>query len=238
MARAQAAQEEASSWAAAEPDLLCTGIEQLVSRVTWEGFRTSSEGAAILSALLRLAGSALAARALLQALLPRIRLERVATPTYGHGVGETWPRPSDTTADLVAECFASIKRHAGEHHRDVARLVIAESARRLRTARQGQRRWHSRTTAAEAAELSVLVSGDMLEARSGPEWLAAALFDAVRAGRLGPREARILYAARVKGLPASEVGRQEGLGAKSIYYALAQAERAFLSSLSSPTKAA
>jgi hypothetical protein len=229
--RCQAAQEEARRWGASEPALRCKSIDELVSGVAWSGYRPFGNGAAVLSALLRLAASPLAARALLQALLPRIRVEKVATPTYGHGLGESWPRPSDTAADLVAECFAAIKRHAGEDNPSVDRLIVREGTRRLRTARQGQRRWQCRTVCAEPLELSGLCSADLLEARSGPEWLAAAVLDAVRAGTLDATQARLLYAARVKGMPASEVGRCEGLAERAIYYALAQAERALVESL-------
>jgi hypothetical protein len=235
--RCQAAQDEARRWGAIEPVLRCHSVDEVVSRVAWAGYRPSGGSAAVLSALLRLAGSPLAARALLQALLPRIRIEKVATPTYGHGLGESWPRPSDTAADLVAECFASIKRHAGEHNPNVDRLVVREGARRLRTARQGQRRWQCRTVGAELPELSALCPAGLLEARSGPEWLAAAVLDAVRAGALDASQARLLYAARVKGVPASEVGRCAGLAERAIYYALAQAERALVASLERPLSA-
>ena len=67
------------------------------------------------------------------------------TPKYGHGIGEGWQRPLDTVADLVAECFAAVKSHAGEEVDDVARLVLQEATRKLRTARQAQRRYHYRT---------------------------------------------------------------------------------------------
>jgi hypothetical protein len=228
-------QDEARAWALAEPVLGLGRREvgsagRVVARVTWLGYRASADGALVLSALLRQAGSPLAARALLQALLPRIRAEQVSTPTYGHGVGEGWPRPADTVADLVAECFAAIKDHAGEDRDDVDRVIVRQAARRLRTARQVQHRYQSRTVALLVGH-SVLVAGDMLCARSEAEWLAAAVVGALRAGQLDAEQARLLYDARVKGVPASEVGRAYGLAPKAVYHALARAERALLSSL-------
>ena len=98
-----------------------------------------------MTALQRQAADPLAARTLLQALLPRIRAERVLVPKYGHGIDEAWQRPADTVADLVAECFVAVKRHAGEDRDDVARLVLQEATRKLRSARQVQRRYQLRT---------------------------------------------------------------------------------------------
>ena len=64
-------------------------------------------------------------------------------------------------------------------------------------------------------------------ARSGVEWLAAALTEAVRLRQLSKTEARLVYATRVKGLSASEVGRYAGMRPKAVYHALARAERTF-----------
>jgi DNA-directed RNA polymerase specialized sigma24 family protein len=238
-------QEEARAWAVAEPVLRlgmgqgrgeAGGAGQVVARVTWVGYRPSADGALVLSALLRQAGSALAARALLQALLPRIKAEQVQTATYGHGVGESWPRLADTVADLVAECFAAIKGHAGEDRDDVDRVIVRQAARRLRTARQVQHRYQARTVALLTGH-SMLAPVDMSCARSEAEWLAVALVEAVRGAQLTAAQARLLYDARVKGVPASEVGRAHGLAPKAVYHALARAERALLSSLAGPAKA-
>jgi len=234
--RSPALHDEARTWAAAEPALCgAAGAGDIVARVTWEGYRPSVDGALILSALLRQARSPLAARALLQALLPRIRVERVQTATYGHGVGESWPRPADTVADLVGECFVAITRHAGEDRDDVALVIVSQAARRLRTARQAQHRYQSRTVALLTGH-GVLATGDISCARSAAEWLASALVDAVRADQLTADQARLLYAARVKGMPASDVGRAHGLPPKAVYHALARAERALLASLAWPDR--
>jgi DNA-directed RNA polymerase specialized sigma24 family protein len=160
-------------------------------------------------------------------MLPRIKAERVVSPEYGHGIGEGWQRPADTAADLVAECFAAVKRHAGEDRYDVARLVLQEATRKLRTARQAQRRYQDRTVLL-MPDHSMRACAELSTARSGPEWLAAALTEAVRSRRLSKTEARLVYATRVKGVPASEVGRCTGMPPKAVYYALAQAERTLL----------
>jgi DNA-directed RNA polymerase specialized sigma24 family protein len=70
---------------------------------------------------------------------------------------------------------------------------------------------------------------DLAASRSTAEWLAVALTDAVRSQSLTAAQARLVYATRVKGLPASEVGRCHGLAPKAVYYALARAESALLS---------
>jgi DNA-directed RNA polymerase specialized sigma24 family protein len=216
------------SWAATEPALAgCANAASLIARVTWDGYRPSPEGALVLSALLRQATSPLGARALLQALLPRIRAERVSTPTYGHGLGQGSQRLADTVADLVAESFAAIRRHAGEDRDDVARLVVQEATRRLRTARQAQRRYENRTVIF-SADHAARSTGDLWAAFSGPERLASAVVEAVRRGQLSASDARLVYAARVTGLPASEVGRRQALAPGTVYRALARAERALL----------
>lgn len=227
-ARSAAFMAQVREWRAAEPVLSpYADASAIVTAVRWKGYLPTATGSLVLSALLRRATTPWGSRALLQALLPRIRAERVATPVYGHGIGRAWPSPADTAADLVAECFAAIKRHAGQDNLDVARLVLREATRRLRTARQAQRRYEERT--------AVLVPGhgsraqvDITEARSTAEWLAEALLEAVRGGRLVPSQAALVYATRVRGLPASEAGRCQGLGPRAVYHALAKAERAFM----------
>lgn len=215
-------------WADAEPALAgCVDARAVVRRVVWDGRHASAPGDEVLSALLRLAADPFAARTLLQALCPRIRAERVLTPRYGHGVGEAWQKPADLVADLLAEAFAAVKRHAGEHRDDVARVILQEATRRLRTARQAQRRYQERTVLLGPAH-AIHIAAGLSGARSSAEWLATALTDAVRARRLSKAQASLVYAARVQGLPASDVGRRAGMAPKAVYYALAQAERALL----------
>jgi DNA-directed RNA polymerase specialized sigma24 family protein len=131
-------------------------------------------------------------------------------------------------ADLVAECFAAISRHAGEDREDVARLLVRESTRRLRTQRRAQHRYQERTVPmAEAHDRRATT--DLAGSRSEAEWLAVALSDAVRSRSLTAAQARLVYDTRVKGLPASEVGRWHGMRPRAVYYALARAESLLLS---------
>jgi hypothetical protein len=232
LARTRAAIAEASRWAEAEPQLLGGGPREVVSRVAWTGYRPVPDGAAVLSALLHLAVHPFAARTLLHVMLPRIRAERVRTPTYGHCLGESWPTPEDTLADLVAECFTAIKRHAGEDRADADRLIVSEAARRLRTARQVQHRYQCRTASLPEGDLG-RASGDLSSGISSAERLARALVSAVREGCLRQEQARLLYATRVKGMPASEVARCEGIPPGAIYYAISTAERALLAGTAS-----
>lgn len=215
-------------WAAAEPALAgCPSLGQLPGLVAWDGYRPSGPGGQVLSALLRLATDPVAARALLQALLPRLRAERVATARFGHGVGEYAQAPADTMADLVGEAFAAICRHAGEDRPDVARLVVQEAARRLRTARQAQRRYQQRALPLRERDLERWAAGPG-QGPTAAERVARAVCQAVASGHLSRADGRLVYAARVKGLSALEVGRAEGLPGKTVYYALAKAERALL----------
>ena len=215
-------------WWDVEPTLQGLVANDIVLQVRWEVYLPLPEGARLLSALLRVASCRSASRCLVQALLPRLRVENVYTPTFGHGVGGNWRCPADTAADFVAECFAVIRRHAGEDRPDVSNLVVGEAARRLRTARQAERRHESRTVVLGMGQVPQLSCG-LLSARSEAEWLAGAVVDALRGGRLNGQQAALLYATRVQGLAASEVGRRQGLAPKAVYYALSRAEQALLS---------
>ena len=141
------------------------------SLVRWAGYEPVGDGAAVLSALLRLATEPLAARALLVAMAGRIRAERILVPSYGHGIADSWQSPADTRADLVAECFAAISRHAGQDRDDVARLVMQEATRRLRTARQVHHRYQQRTTPLGPAH-GGRAATDLVGSRTTAEWLA------------------------------------------------------------------
>jgi hypothetical protein len=216
------------AWLVTEPGLRGGGDPHgIVSLVTWDGRQPKGESGRVLSALLRLAADPWAARTLLQALLPRLEAEQVLVPKYGHGVDENWQRPADTFADLLAESYSAITRHAGEDRDDVARVVLQEATRRMRTARQWQRRYQARTVLFVPGHFQG-PSGDLSVARSEAEWLATALTEAVRSRRLSTLEASLVYGTRVKGLPASEVGRSAGLRPKAVYHALARAEQALL----------
>ncbi|MGC8627116.1 MAG: hypothetical protein ACP5VR_06080 [Acidimicrobiales bacterium] len=238
VSRSSASMWVARELAAANPALAgCTNLADVVSLVRWEGLYPTEAAKRVLEALLRQASCPLVARALLQALLPRIRREKVTLPMYGHGLSEHCQDPCDTMSDLVAECYAAICRHSGEEHHHVARLVVQEAVRRVRTARQGQRRYQQRTQplteVLEAQAACAPSSGwglevDLWRARTSAEWLASAVVDALRSGHMTLEEARLLCAVRVWGFRASEAGRRERLPKKAVYYALSRAEQALV----------
>ncbi|HTW09510.1 MAG TPA: hypothetical protein VME46_18530 [Acidimicrobiales bacterium] len=232
LARSPLMQAEAARWADREPALAPgrLGAGAVVGAVAWCGYEPGPGGQAVLSALLRVSLSPLAARALLQALLPRLRAERVNSPTYGHGLGEHSCFPSDTAAQLVAECYVGIRRHAGEDRTDVHRLLVTRAVRRLRTARQVQRRYQSRTVVLARPDL---VEGSVAarEALSEAEHLAGVVVSALQTGRLSLAQARLVYAARVQGWPAAVVGRATGMPPRAVYHALSRAEQAVAASV-------
>ena len=82
-----------------------------------------------------------------------------------------------------------------------------------------------------AAAHDARASTDMAASRTSAEWLAVVLTEAVRAQSLSTAQAGLVYATRVKGLPASEVGRRHGMRPKAVYYALARAESTLLARL-------
>jgi DNA-directed RNA polymerase specialized sigma24 family protein len=189
---------------------------------------------ALLQALLRLSDDAVAARTLLQCLLPRIRHERVNLPRYGHGLSERSQSVEDTFADLVAECYFAICRHAGRDlgpDANVSRLILQTATRRLRTIRQAQRRYWERTESLDVpvppAALQAALA-DHRPARSDAEQLALSVVEAVQRRGLERSDAQLIYATRVTGLPASRAARMQGMKPKSVYYALQSAEQELL----------
>ena len=118
-------------------------------------------------------------------------------------------RAADTVADLVAECFAAIVRHAGEDRDDVARLLLQEATRKLRTVRRAQHRYQERTVPMPAAH-DGWATTDLAASRSSAEWLAVALTDAVRSQSLTrrPGPARVRH-------PGQGRARQRGRAAST-----------------------
>ena len=172
----------------------------------------------VLGALLRSADDPLAARTLLQAVLPGVK-GVLARGFNGQRLGLAHQRDAD--AELVGATWEAIRAHAGESPRLPARYVIGVAVRSLRTRHQAEGRRQERVVALDPERHGPGVELDA--ARTGAEQLAARLVEAVRSGGLATEPARLLYATGVVGLRAVDAGHQAGLGPRAVYHALARA---------------
>ncbi|MEW6470936.1 MAG: hypothetical protein AB1679_01580 [Actinomycetota bacterium] len=156
---------------------------------------------AVVGALLRLADDDLAARTLLQALLPGL-LTRAARGTWlarpTSQCSTLWDGPEELGQELVAELWQRIRTLAGTSPRFPACALVEGAWRRVRQ--------RSETARARCTVPLSEVGPAASEARPGrstAEALTVCLVDAVRRQRLGPTQAGLVYTTRVLGHPTS-----------------------------------
>jgi hypothetical protein len=191
----------------------------------------------LLASLLRQAGDPLAARAVLQAVLPglaatlpghrRIPVPAPGVPRHAHQDRAHQDRAyQDMDADIVACAWEEIRGRAGQSLDHPARAVIGSARRRLRTWQEAQRRLATRTVVLDIERHAPIA--DLEWTRDPAERLAALLVAAVETGRLPHVQARLVFATSVAGLSAADVGTREGLPPRAIYFALGKAQAAFV----------
>jgi hypothetical protein len=225
MSTTPAARGALAGWARAEPVLAgFTDPRELVGAI--QGGADTANSCARLAALVRLAAQPLAARAVLQVILPG--LGGVVTGEWrsaGWRDGPSaWDRLDDVHVEVVAAAWEVIAASAGRSLAFPARNLIRGVRRRLRTTREAHERTARRTVSLDPVVHDRHAAPH--SARSSAEHAADVVVDAVRAGRLSAAQGRLLYATGVIGIAAAEVGQREGLPPKAVYYALAKAEAA------------
>jgi hypothetical protein len=181
-----AAARHLARWAAAEPALAGFATpRELVEVIAQRGRAARSHE--LLRCLLRQAADPLAARTLLQAVLPALRSAKV------------WQPVEDNSAERVAATWEAIRVHAGESPEYPARFVIRIAERRLRTVREAQRRYATRQVAGDVERHAPPLELD--DVRPAADRVAVCVIDALRSGTLSAAQARLLYAA--SGVPHS-----------------------------------
>ena len=165
----------------------------------------------------------LAARAVLQAVIPGLR--RAAGQRWRTASGNgPWPSYDDVAADTISAAWEAIHARAGEHHAYPARVIVRFAAGRLRRAHE---RW--RTTDRDLVELTDETgpSQSASDAAHGTEQRAVIVItDALQAGIIDPKEASILMATAVHGHSVTAAEYALGWTPKSGYRILNRARQA------------
>jgi hypothetical protein len=180
---------------------------------------------ALLGALLRLANDDLAARTLLQAILPGL-LTRAARGTWlarptSH-CPAVWDGAEEFGHELVAELWERIRALAGTSPRFPACVLVEGAWRRVRQRGETARaRSRSSFPLTEAASASVDTGRD----GSAAEALTGCLVDAVRCRRLRPAEAGLVYTTRVLGHPTTALVGRFGPDNRAVRARRARVER-------------
>jgi len=188
-----------AAWSAREPALV--GFLSPAEVVTRH--KEAGPAGGVQAALLRLAEDGLAARTLVQMLLPRLRAEAEAR-RMGHG---WYLSGADATTELVGHLWELIALGVGADCSDPGRRLVDRAVMVVRTELRARRREAARS--AEFSEASA-PPVELHDARTTAERLSAVLADSHRAGRLGRRDARLLLAV-ASGLDVRSAGAAVGL---------------------------
>ncbi|MEW6155332.1 MAG: hypothetical protein AB1673_15305 [Actinomycetota bacterium] len=211
--RTSAARAAWRRWAATEPALWAfAGPGEAVAYCR----RSGPDAAAVLSAVAARAGTEpLAARAVLQAVLPG--LAGVSRRAWRGGRG-TWLWESVEELDqlVVATAYGLIRAlPAGTKTPWAARRVVDGTWQRLRTAMAGQARWLERRASADVAAMAEPAWAQERRHRPGEE-LAAVLSDALARELLDPLDAWLVYRTRVEDCTLARLGPEVGQGRKAL----------------------
>ena len=206
-------------WAMVEPAL--AGMASPAEAVRSCRAATPAAAAAVLGALLRHAGEPLAARAVLQAVVPALRT--LAARRAGGSrqlTRQTWEAGDDFEADVVEVALRRIAALAGTSPTWPAQAICESTWMTVRAALVRSSRWG--TPASLDDDVADVVASP---ARSGAEALALAVVDAVRAQRLAVDDARVIYATRVLGHTPAELASAQGRDVRALRAQRARAER-------------
>ena len=206
-------------WAMVEPAL--AGMASPAEAVRSCRAATPVAAAAVLGALLRHAGEPLAARAVLQALVPALRtLSARRAGGSRQLTRQAWEADDDFDADVVEVALRRIAALAGTSPTWPAQAICESTWMTLRAALVRSSRWGPPASLDDDVA-DVVASA----ARSGAEALALAVVDAVRAQRLAVDDARVIYATRVLGHTPAELATAEGRKVRALRAQRVRAER-------------
>lgn len=226
-------------WTAAEP-LLCgaADLQALLTRCHRRG--DAADANAVLAALLRLAGDEpLAARTVLQALLPGLmslsRRARQIGWSRRSGASRAerptpWVQEGDFDQELLTLAWERVDALAGQDLRWPAAVILGQVWRRVRLRLDDHRRLADRQVALEADEV------DRLHASSGVSWeeqCAWMLRDAVLDGTLADRDGALILSTRVLGVSTADAAAQLGVNVGAVLARRRRAERALGPTLAS-----
>ena len=207
-------------WAMVEPAL--AGMKSPAEAVASCRGAAPVTSAPVLGALLRHANEPLAARAVLQTVVPSLRIQ--AARRVG-GVrqmvsGQGWEAGDDFDADVVEVALRRIAELAGTSPPWPAQAICESTWMTMRCGLVRSARWG--TVSALNEEVADVEASPE---RSGAEALTVALVDAVRAQWLPVDDAGVIYTTRVLGRSAAELASAQGRTARALRAQRSRAEQ-------------
>jgi hypothetical protein len=207
-------------WAEDEPALADLASPADAVRRCWSSRPPAA--AAVLGALLRQAGDPLAARAVLQAVVPALRNQ--ASRRVG-GVrhlrtGQGWEGSDDFDADVVAVALARIDALAGTSPPWPAQAICEATWACLRVS--------AARSVRQPAPSEIEGEAERIEAspsRTDAETLALVVTTAVTGRWLAADDAQVIYATRVLGHTPAELAAAQGRDVRALRAQRARAER-------------
>lgn len=203
-------------WAEAEPALAgFASPAEVVARCQQRG--DSRAANALLGALLRLAGEELAARTVLQAVLPSLAARAWRRRWDGAGV---WDDVGELDAEMVTLAVERVAELAGTSPEWPSQAIVEVADARLRWAAQTARRRRLHTVPLDSFHDMAIAESDSTE-----DEFASVLLDAVAAGGLRRRDAALIYATRVLGFSPAELAEHQRRDVRAERSQRARAER-------------
>ena len=208
-------------WAMVEPAL--AGMKSPADAVASCRGVAPATSAPVLGALLRHADEPLAARAVLQTVVPSLRIQ--AARRVG-GVrqmmsGQGWEAGDDFDADVVEVALRRIAELAGTSPPWPAQAICEATWMTMRCGLVRSARWGGTVSALNEDVADVVASPE----RSDAEALTAALVDAVRAQWLPVDDAGVIYTTRVLGRSATELAVAQGRTGRALRAQRSRAEQ-------------
>ena len=219
-------------WAEADPALAPFG--SAAEAVRFCRGAAPATAAVVLAALVHRADEPLAARAVLQAVIPSLRVQ-VVRRTAGmsrQASGQAWESCEDFEADVVEAAVGRIAALAGTRPAWPAQAVCEATWRHLRLRARYTLRMKDNGALPLTAEREELPAGPDL---TGADALAMAVAGAVRAQRLRPDDARVIYATRVLGHTPADVAAVVGRDVRAVRAQRSRAEQRLIGAGWAPT---
>ncbi len=208
-------------WAMVEPAL--AGMKSPAVAVASCRGAAPATSAPVLGALLRHANEPLAARAVLQTVVPSLRIQ--AARRVG-GVrqmmsGQGWEAGDDFDADVVEVALRRIAELAGTSPPWPAQAICESTWMTMRCGLVRSARWGGAVSALNEEVADVEAGPE----RSEAEALTVALVDAVRAQWLPVDDAGVIYTTRVLGRSATELAVAQGRTGRALRAQRSRAEQ-------------
>jgi hypothetical protein len=207
-------------WAMEEPAL--AGMNSPAEAVASCRGAAPATSAPVLGALLRHAKEPLAARAVLQTVVPSLRIQAARRVGGARQMvsGQGWEAGDDFDADVVEVALRRIAELAGTSPPWPAQAICESTWMTMRCALVRSARWGTPATLDED-----VASREASPERSDAEALTVALVDAVRAQCLPVDDAAVIYTTRVLGRSAAELASAQGRTARALRAQRSRAEQ-------------